>query len=197
MPGWAPQVPDIQELLRTKGPKAMLFDNPYAEWYLNSMQLKGSPTWNHQRETYGPDATYDDFREEFDRDSRDADLDALAALIESSGAKYTVLTTKHHEGFTLWPATLPHPKKGRYHAQRDLVADFCTADARPWFARRPVLLGWLRLALQRRRAEQPGRRHACSPERPLIRAVRHGTRSRTHRSFPAVGAVERHLLARG
>jgi len=120
VPGWAAQVPDIQELLRTKGPKAMLFDNPYAEWYLNSMQLKGSPTWNHQRETYGPDATYDDFREEFNRDSRDADLDALASLIESSGARYAVLTTKHHDGFTLWPAATPHPKKGRYHAEPDL-----------------------------------------------------------------------------
>jgi alpha-L-fucosidase len=105
----------------------MLFDNPYAEWYLNSMQLKGSPTWNHQRETYGPDATYDDFREAFNRDSRDADLDALASLIESSGARYAVLTTKHHDGFTLWPATTPHPKKGRYHAERDLVADVCAA----------------------------------------------------------------------
>lgn len=127
VPGWAPQVPDIQELLRTKGPKAMLFDNPYAEWYLNSMQLEGSPTWHHQRETYGPDATYDDFREDFDRESREADLDGLAGIIESSGARYAVLTTKHHDGFTLWPATVPHPKKGRYHAERDLVSDMCKA----------------------------------------------------------------------
>jgi len=127
VPGWAPQVPDIQELLRAKGPKAMLFNNPYAEWYLNSMQLQGSPTWRHHRETYGLEATYDDFRKEFDRDSREADLDALAALIESSGARYAVLTTKHHDGFTLWPSSAPHPKKGRYHAERDLVADVCAA----------------------------------------------------------------------
>ena len=61
VPGWAPQVPDIQQLLREKGPAEMLRDNPYAEWYLNSSRLRGSPTWHHQRVTYGPDATYDDF----------------------------------------------------------------------------------------------------------------------------------------
>ena len=43
VPGWAPQVPDIQEMLRTQGPAAMLRDNPYAEWYLNTMQIEGSP----------------------------------------------------------------------------------------------------------------------------------------------------------
>ncbi len=43
-PGWAPRVPDIQQLLVKDGPKRMLRENPYAEWYLNSMQIKGSPT---------------------------------------------------------------------------------------------------------------------------------------------------------
>lgn len=34
-PDAAPQVPDIQQLLKDKGPAEMLRDNPYAEWYLN------------------------------------------------------------------------------------------------------------------------------------------------------------------
>ncbi|MCC5952976.1 MAG: alpha-L-fucosidase [Acidimicrobiia bacterium] len=127
VPGWAPQVPDIQELLRTKGPRAMLYDNPYAEWYRNSMQLEGSPTWTHHRQTYGESFTYDDFIPAFDEGSASADLDGIAELCATAGARYVVLTTKHHEGFTLWPASSPHPTKGAYHARRDIVADLSEA----------------------------------------------------------------------
>ena len=80
VPGWAPQVPDIQQLLKEAGPAEMLRDNPYAEWYLNSSRLEGSPTWCHQRDTYGPDATYDDFVATFDSGTAEADMDAIAAI---------------------------------------------------------------------------------------------------------------------
>ena len=43
VPGWAPRVPDIQELLVKDGPKRMLRENPYAEWYLNSHADQGQP----------------------------------------------------------------------------------------------------------------------------------------------------------
>ena len=127
VPGWAPQVPDIQEMLRTQGPAAMLRNNPYAEWYRNTMQIEGSPTWQHHRQLYGEHFTYDDFIPRFDADSADADLDALAGVCQAAGAQYVVLTTKHHEGFTLWPSRLEHPRKGRYHARRDLVGDLTQA----------------------------------------------------------------------
>jgi alpha-L-fucosidase len=126
VPGWAPQVPDIQQLLIHSGPRRMLRDNPYAEWYRNTMQLEGSPTQRHHAEVYG-DASYDDFVGPFNAATAGADLDALAALCQSAGAGYVVLTTKHHEGFTLWPSSLPHPAKGRYCAERDLVGDLTTA----------------------------------------------------------------------
>jgi alpha-L-fucosidase len=127
VPGWAPQVPDIQELLVTSGPRRMLRDNPYAEWYRNTMQIAGSPTQRHHQATYGADVPYDDFRAAFDDASAGADLDALARLCRGFGAGYVVLTTKHHEGFTLWPATVEHPVKGRFHARRDLVGDLTAA----------------------------------------------------------------------
>ena len=127
VPGWAPQVPDIQQMLRTQGPNGMLRNNPYEEWYLNTMQIAGSPTWEHHRQTYGPDFAYDDFVPLFDQHSSHADLDALAGVCRSAGAQYVVLTTKHHEGFTLWPSKLAHPRKGHYHAQRDLVGDLTSA----------------------------------------------------------------------
>lgn len=127
VPGWAPQVGDIQQLLHDQGPAAMLRDNPYAEWYLNTSRIEGSSTWQHQRHTYGPDATYDDFVGPFDAGTADADMDYIAATCREAGARYVVLTTKHHEGFCLWPTALEHPRKGRYHARRDLVGDLGNA----------------------------------------------------------------------
>lgn len=127
VPGWAPQVPDIQELLKEKGPAEMLRDNPYAEWYLNSSRIEGSPTWQHQRDTYGPDATYDDFIPVFNDGTDGADMDAIAEVCRDAGAGYVVLTTKHHEGFCLWPTAIDHPRKGRYHTRRDLVGDLTRA----------------------------------------------------------------------
>lgn len=127
VPGWAPQVPDIQQLLREKGPAEMLRDNPYAEWYLNSSRLVGSPTWQHQRDTYGPDATYDDFIAPFDEGTATADMDAIARVCREAGAGYVVLTTKHHDGFCLWPTSQVHPRKGPYHSRRDIVGDMSQA----------------------------------------------------------------------
>ena len=127
VPGWAAQVPDIQEMLITYGPKRMLRDNPYAEWYRNTMQIKGSPTWKHHRDTYGLDFAYDDFIPQFNAGTRECDLDAIAKVAESAGARYLVMTTKHHEGFALWPSEVPHPNKGEYHAGRDLVGGLTDA----------------------------------------------------------------------
>ena len=123
IPGWGPQVDDIQQLLQSQGPEGMLRNNPYAEWYRNTLQIHGSPTQRHHAETYGKDFSYDGFIPMFDDSSRVADLDSIAALCRSAGAGYVVLTTKHHEGFPLWPTAVPHPTKRGYRAQRDLVGD--------------------------------------------------------------------------
>ena len=127
VPAWAPNVGDIQKLFREGGPNGFFRNTPYAEWYLNSMQIEGSPTWEHHRQTYGAKTPYDSFVQPFDDASCEADLDALANLCQAAGARYVVLTTKHHDGFTLWPSSLPHPAKGHYHAERDLVGDFSEA----------------------------------------------------------------------
>jgi alpha-L-fucosidase len=127
VPGWAPRVPDIQQLLVKDGPKRMLRENPYAEWYLNSMQVPGGATQQHHAQVYGDDYPYDNFVKTFNDASSGANLDAIADLCQAAGARYVVLTTKHHDGFALWPSAIPHPVKGEYHARRDLVGDLTDA----------------------------------------------------------------------
>ena len=127
VPGWAPRVPDIQQLLINDGPKRMLRENPYAEWYLNSMQIRGGPTQEYHDQTYGDDYPYDNFVRTFDDASSGANLEEVADLCQAAGARYVVLTTKHHDGFALWPSSIAHPVKGAYHARRDLVGDLTEA----------------------------------------------------------------------
>ena len=39
VPGWAPQVPDIQQLLKEAGPTAMLRDNPAMPWDMAVLRI--------------------------------------------------------------------------------------------------------------------------------------------------------------
>ncbi|MGB8354800.1 MAG: alpha-L-fucosidase [Chthoniobacteraceae bacterium] len=56
------------------------------------------------------------------------DPQAWAALFEEAGAKYAVLTTKHHDGFALWPTKFNklNSVEGA-PAGRDLVGPYCEA----------------------------------------------------------------------
>lgn len=127
VPAWAPRVPDSAELMREKGAEGMFQTNPYSEWYMNSSRVKGSPTWEHHRDTYGPSFDYRSFANDFDAETANTDFEALARTLGAAGAQYVVLTTKHHDGYALWPSGIKHPRLGVYQAQRDLVGDFTDA----------------------------------------------------------------------
>ena len=127
VPGWAPRVPDAEAVLLERGPEYLLRHNPRAEWYLNSMRIKGSPTQQHHARVYGDDYTYDHFVKTFNDASDGADLGALAEVCRGAGARYVLLTAKHHDGFALWPSGTAHPVKGPYHSRRDLVGDLSDA----------------------------------------------------------------------
>src|SRR5262249_39200487 len=51
VPGWAP----ITHPNHDFSSKDYILYNPYAEWYLNTMRLDGSPTQAYHREHYGAD----------------------------------------------------------------------------------------------------------------------------------------------
>ncbi len=72
----------------------------YAEWYLNGLQNGDSAKKAFHAAKFGNQSYYqlaDQFKAELFQP------DEWAKLFEQSGAKYIVLTSKHHDGFTLWP----------------------------------------------------------------------------------------------
>ncbi len=125
VPGWAP----ISHPDHDFDSQHYITANPYAEWYYNTVRIQGSPTWNYHREHYGPNYDYYNFAPVFDRESSKLDARLWAKTFADAGARYVVLTTKHHEGFTLWPSGLKNPKlpDDRQHATRDLVGDVSKA----------------------------------------------------------------------
>ncbi|GMU20186.1 MAG: alpha-L-fucosidase [Phycisphaerae bacterium] len=74
----------------------------YAEWYWHDMMDRNGPTWKFHLQTYGEKFAYQDFASMFKTEMFDPDH--WADIFARSGAKYVVLTSKHHEGYCLWPS---------------------------------------------------------------------------------------------
>src|SRR6266850_2576491 len=125
VPGWAPLIHPEHDFTSPD----YITHNPYAEWYLNSMRLEGAPTKAYHREHYGADYDYYNFAPIFNREIQKWNPDTWAKIFHDAGAKYVVLTSKHHDGFTLWPSSTPNPKlpAERQHATRDLVGGLTAA----------------------------------------------------------------------
>ncbi len=127
VPGWAPLTGEHKEVIAKEGWESWFAKNPYAEWYLNSIRIKGSPSQAHHVETYGESYSYDDFAPLFKEAIERWDANKWAELFQRVGARYVVLTTKHHDGFLLWPSEHPNPKKEGYFTKRDLVGELADA----------------------------------------------------------------------
>ena len=82
------------------------FGSNYAEWYwerLNNNKLKIHKEFvDFHQKTYGPNFKYQDFAPKFTCELFNPDQ--WAKIFEDAGAKYVVLTSKHHDGFALWPS---------------------------------------------------------------------------------------------
>jgi alpha-L-fucosidase len=115
----------------------------YAEWYWNAMTggRENAPadpiqagTWAYHKLMYGPEFPYPDFAPHFHAELFDPDH--WADVFARSGAKYVVLTSKHHEGFALWPSRQASATWGRpWNAvetgpRRDLLGDLSSAVRR-------------------------------------------------------------------
>jgi alpha-L-fucosidase len=105
----------------------------YAEWYWNHIADKkpGNPWWQFHQANYGKDFDYPQFAPMFRAELFDPDQ--WADIFARSGAKYIVPTSKHHEGFCLWPSEDASRTWGRpWNAavigpKRDLLGDLAGA----------------------------------------------------------------------
>jgi alpha-L-fucosidase len=98
----------------------------YAEWYYNTMRIQGSPTNLYHHEHYN-DANYYDFTATFNKETKKWSPDDMAAVFLMAGARYVVLTSKHHEGFTLWPSKVVNPNQKGLNAERDIVGELAAS----------------------------------------------------------------------
>lgn len=74
----------------------------YAEWYGHFYKQKDGVVWNYHRQHYGEQVRYEDFAADFKAELFDPAQ--WAELIRKSGARYTTLVSKHHDGYCLWPS---------------------------------------------------------------------------------------------
>ena len=115
---------ELEDILFYDSPREEM---PYAEWYLNAMNYPGSETARHHAATYG-DAPYSDFQPTFERRVNQGwDPDSWADLFSRAGAKYVVLVTKHHDGYTLWPSAATNPHRQNWGSTRDMVGELAAA----------------------------------------------------------------------
>lgn len=102
----------------------------YSEWYQQGLQTTDSARMKYHKAKFG-DRSYYDLANDFKAERYDPN--EWAKLFEASGAKYIVLTSKHHDGFTLWPnkeadKTWGFPwNAGSIGPKRDLLGDLFTA----------------------------------------------------------------------
>ncbi len=109
--------------------RAFYKSNPYAEWYLNSLRINGSPTQLHHEKVYGKNYNYYYFKDSLMHKTVKWNAVSWANLFSKIGAKYVVLTSKHHDGFTLYPSKIANPfmAKNVINSSRDFVGELATA----------------------------------------------------------------------
>ncbi len=116
-------------------------EQQYAEWYWNSItqgkakpDAPGAAAWKFHQRVYGEQFQYQDFAPMFRAEMFNPDQ--WADTLFHSGAKYVVLTSKHHEGFALWPSKEASATWGRpwnsveIGPHRDLLGDLSEAVRR-------------------------------------------------------------------
>lgn len=127
VPAWAPTTGEFSTVTSVKGWRYWFENNPYAEWYQNSLRIAGSPTAQYHAAAYGSTTPYEAFAPMFKEAVQTWKPVAWAEFFARVGARYVVQTTKHHDGFLMWNSRTPNPQRADYRMERDLVGELAQA----------------------------------------------------------------------
>jgi alpha-L-fucosidase len=136
IPGWAETTLDPERvgdpndplyLLAPGGIENFLRHNPYSEWYENSLALDGTATRDFHADTYGVDFPYTGFQPLFEEQEALWKPEDWARLFAAAQARYVVLVTKHHDGYTLWPSAVENSHRPQWSSRRDVVGELAAA----------------------------------------------------------------------
>lgn len=100
----------------------------YAEWYQVDVMNKAGAGRDFHNRVFGENFEYRQFGSMFKAELFNPD--DWADLFVKSGAKYVVLTSKHHDGFCLWPTKNRYSKNWNsmeMGPKRDLLGELTTA----------------------------------------------------------------------
>lgn len=122
VPAFAPQTWELGEV---PPDETWFSNNPYAEWYYNSIHVGYGPSYDYHVKKYGKDFKYEQFADMWKAEKWNPA--EWARLFKKAGAEYVVLTTKHHDGFCLFPSKYTDYNALKRGPQRDIVGDLTDA----------------------------------------------------------------------
>ncbi|CAH0548170.1 unnamed protein product [Brassicogethes aeneus] len=97
-----------------------------SEWFWQDWKVNSSSYVDYVEDNYPPGFTYQEFAKDFTAEFFNAS--EWAEIFKESGAKYVVLTSKHHEGFTLWPSRYSYSWNAKdIGPRRDIIDELSIA----------------------------------------------------------------------
>uniref|UniRef100_A0A7G3ACN5 Putative alpha-L-fucosidase n=1 Tax=Lutzomyia longipalpis TaxID=7200 RepID=A0A7G3ACN5_LUTLO len=97
-----------------------------SEWFWKNWKDNKKDYVEYMTKNYKPGFTYQEFARDFTAEHFNPKQ--WAKLFEKSGAKYVVLTSKHHEGYTMWPSKYSFSWNVQdIGPKRDLLGDLAAA----------------------------------------------------------------------
>ena len=122
VPAWAPPSAALGDV---PDDETWFCNNPYSEWYLNSVRVGRGPTYEHHAATYGADFPYENFVDQWKAERWDPK--DWASLFRRAGARYVVPVTKHHDGFCLWNSAYTDYSTCNRGPGRDIIEELAQA----------------------------------------------------------------------
>jgi alpha-L-fucosidase len=122
VPAYAPRTWELGEV---PGDETWFCNNPYAEWYYNSVNVGQGPSYEHHKKVYGEDFAYENFADMWKAEKWNPD--EWAELFKEAGAGYVVLVTKHHDGFCLFPSEYTDYNSVKRGPKRDITGELTRA----------------------------------------------------------------------